>query len=52
MTNNEISKLLVYGDENKADAAATAMNFLKTESAVWKKWVQPDVAERVEAALK
>src|SRR5690606_26969851 len=30
LTNAQISELLVYGDENMADAAATAENFLKT----------------------
>jgi len=51
LTNAEISELLVYGDENKADAAATALNFLKTKSEVWKKWVPADVAEKVESSL-
>lgn len=51
LTNSEISKLLVYGDENKADAAATAKNFLKTQPDVWKKWVQPDVSKKIETAL-
>ena len=51
LSNAQISKLLVYGDENKADAAATAENFLKTEEATWTKWVSPEVADKVRASL-
>jgi len=51
LSNAEISKLLVYGDENNADAEATALNFLKTEKDTWTKWVPADVAEKVEASL-
>jgi glycine betaine/proline transport system substrate-binding protein len=51
LTNAQISALLVYGDENKADAAATAENFLKTEADTWTQWVPADVAERVKASL-
>ncbi|AKR55423.1 hypothetical protein XM25_06305 [Devosia sp. H5989] len=51
LSNAQISKLLVYGDENKADAAATAENFLKTEQDVWTKWVPADVADKVKATL-
>ena len=51
LTNAEISELLVYGDENQADAAATAQNFLKTKEALWSSWVSPAVAEKVKASL-
>jgi glycine betaine/proline transport system substrate-binding protein len=51
LTNAQISALLVYGDENKADAAATAENFLKTEEDTWTKWVPADVADKVRASL-
>ncbi|WDR01231.1 glycine betaine ABC transporter substrate-binding protein [Devosia algicola] len=51
LSNAEISKLLVYGDENQADAEATAVNFLKTEQDTWTKWVSPEIAEKVEASL-
>lgn len=51
LTNAEISELLVYGDENQADAAATAENFLKTKQDLWTKWVPADVAEKVIASL-
>ena len=51
LSNAQISKLLVYGDENKADAADTAANFLKTEQDTWTQWVPADVAEKVMASL-
>lgn len=51
LTNAQISELLVYGDENQADAAATAENFLKTKEDVWTTWVPPEVAEKVRASL-
>jgi glycine betaine/proline transport system substrate-binding protein len=51
LTNAQISALLVYGDENKADAAETAANFLKTNAEVWSKWVPADVAAKVKASL-
>ena len=51
LTNAEISELLVYGDENQADAAETAENFLRTKQDVWTNWVPADVAERVLARL-
>lgn len=51
LTNAEISELLVYGDENQADAADTAQNFLKTKEDLWTGWVPGDVAEKVKASL-
>jgi len=51
LTNDQISSLLVYGDENKADAAATADNFLRTQQDVWTKWVPADIAARIKATL-
>lgn len=51
LTNAQISELLVYGDENKADAAETAENFLKTKEDVWATWVSPEIADKVRASL-
>lgn len=51
LTNAQISELLVYGDENQADAAATADNFLQTKQDVWTRWVPADVAEKVLSSL-
>lgn len=51
LTNAQISKLLVYGEENKAGAAETAENFLRTEQELWTSWVPADVAGRVLSTL-
>jgi len=51
LTNAEISELLVYGEENQADAAATAENFLKTKEDLWTSWVSPEVAEKIKSSL-
>lgn len=47
-----INAILAWGDDNKADAEDTAINFLKTEEATWTAWVPADVAERVKAAVE
>ncbi|UXN73525.1 hypothetical protein N8D56_22280 [Devosia sp. A8/3-2] len=52
LTNAEISELLVYGDENRADAAATAENFLKTKEDLWTSWVSPRSPKRSRQASK
>lgn len=51
LTNAQISELLVYGDENKADAAETAEHFLKTREDIWTTWVSPEIADKVRASL-
>jgi glycine betaine/proline transport system substrate-binding protein len=51
LTNDEISELLVYGDENNAGAEETAENFLRTKEDVWTEWVSPEIAEQVRASL-
>ena len=51
LTNAEISELLVYGDENQADAAETAQNFLRTKQDVRTGWVPAEVADKVLATL-
>jgi glycine betaine/proline transport system substrate-binding protein len=51
LTSQEISELLVYGDENMAGARETAENFLATREDIWTQWVSDDVAERVRASL-
>jgi len=50
LSNDQISKLLVFGLENQAGGEETAENFLNTED-VWMTWVPADVAERVKASL-
>ncbi|GGA62772.1 glycine betaine ABC transporter substrate-binding protein [Pelagibacterium lentulum] len=51
LTNDQISRLLVYGVEELAGAEETAQNFLRTEQDVWTAWVPDDVAERVLSSL-
>lgn len=52
LTNAQISQMLSWGDEHKANSTETAKNFLRTEEAVWTKWVPANVAVAVKAALK
>lgn len=51
LTNTEVGRMLVWGEENKADAQAVAENFLRTEEAIWSRWVPAEVAEAVKASL-
>lgn len=51
MSVDGINAILAWGDDNKADAEATAINFLKTEEDTWTAWVPDDVAEKVKAAM-
>lgn len=51
LTNDQISALLVYGDENNAGAEETARHFLATNEDVWMDWVPAEVAEKVKASL-
>ena len=51
MGTDQINGLLAWADDNKADAEATAENFLKTSEDVWTSWVPAAVAEKVKAAL-
>jgi len=51
LTNAEISEILSYGDSEQADAAATAVNFLKTKEDRWTSWVAPEVAAKIKASL-
>ncbi|VAW16518.1 Glycine betaine/L-proline transport substrate-binding protein ProX (TC 3.A.1.12.1) [hydrothermal vent metagenome] len=51
LSNVEISQMLTWGAENKADAQQTAEYFLKNRAGLWTKWVPKEVAERVKASL-
>lgn len=51
LTNAQVGRMLLWGDENKADARDTAINFLETEPDVWTGWVPSEVADAVNAAL-
>jgi glycine betaine/proline transport system substrate-binding protein len=46
-----MNAMLVYMADNQADGADAAIEFLKTQEAVWKKWVPSSVAKKVKAGL-
>ncbi len=49
--NADISAVLAWGDENKADPEEVAEYFLKNHEAIWTQWVPEDVAGKVKASL-
>jgi glycine betaine/proline transport system substrate-binding protein len=51
LTGGDVSVVLAWGDENGADAAETAENFIATQEGIWTQWVPEDVAERVKSAM-
>jgi glycine betaine/proline transport system substrate-binding protein len=51
LSNVQISKMLSWGDDNKAGARETAENFIKTEEDIWTNWVPADVAEAVKSKM-
>jgi len=50
-SNDVVSKLLAWKDENQATGEDAALHFLETQPEVWKDWVSPEVAKKIEAAL-
>ncbi len=51
LNNVQISQMLDWGAENKANAEETAVNFLKTREDIWTKWVPASAAEAIKASL-
>lgn len=49
--NATISNLIAWKDENKVNHAEAARYFLKENLGIWTRWLSPDVAEKVKAAL-
>ena len=49
--NNLLSKILAWKESEQAEANETAEHFLKTEEAVWTKWVSSDAAKKIKASL-
>ena len=49
--NTLLSKILAWKESEQAEANETAEHFLKTEEAVWTKWVSSDAAKKIKAAL-
>lgn len=49
--NGTIGRVLAWMDDNGGTTEDAARHFLKTYPDLWRQWVTPDVARRVEAAL-
>ncbi|MGB3814397.1 MAG: ABC transporter substrate-binding protein [Shinella sp.] len=49
--NSTVGKILAWMGENHGTTEAGARHFLETYPDMWTKWVAPDVAEKVKAAL-
>ena len=50
-SHDTINKLLVWMTDNQASGESAAKHFLRENPDLWSKWVSPDVAEKVKAAL-
>jgi glycine betaine/proline transport system substrate-binding protein len=50
-SNETVSALLAWQEENKASNEETARHFLETGEKIWSEWVTPAVAEKIKAAL-
>lgn len=51
MERNDVSGLIAWGDDNTADAEATAIHFHWDNKDIWSKWVPTEVAEKVSASV-
>lgn len=49
--NATVNAVLAWKDENQATGEDAALHFLETEPDVWKAWVSPEAAARIEDAL-
>ena len=50
-TNDTVNKLMAWMTDNQATGEDGAKHFLKEHPEIWKAWVTPQVAEKIEAAL-
>ncbi len=50
-TNQDMSQLLAWMDDNQAEPEEAMYHFLENYPQVWKQWVSDDIAANVEAAL-
>ena len=50
-SNDTVSKLMAWETDNQATGEDGAVHFLKESKDIWTKWVPPEVAQKVEAAL-
>lgn len=51
MSNDALNKLLAWMQDNQAAGEAGARHFLENNEDIWSKWVSPDVATKLKAAL-
>ncbi|CAH0529676.1 ABC transporter substrate-binding protein [Vibrio hippocampi] len=51
LTNQQMSQLLAWMEDNQADAEEAMFYFLETYPELWKPWVSPQAAQRIETAL-
>ncbi len=50
-SNDTVSKLMAWMTDNQATGADGAKHFLKNQPDLWAKWVTPEAAEKIKAAL-
>ena len=50
-TNDTVNKLMAWMTDNQATGQDGAREFLRTQPELWEKWVTPEAAEKVKAAL-
>lgn len=50
-SNDTVQKLMAWMTDNQATGEDGAKYFLKNNEAIWSKWVSPDAAQKVKAAL-
>jgi glycine betaine/proline transport system substrate-binding protein len=50
-SNETIGKLMAWMTDNQASGEDGARHFLKENKEIWAKWVSPDAAKKIEAAL-
>ncbi len=49
--NDTVNALLAWMSDQQASGADGALHFLKTQADVWKPWVSPEAADKIQAAL-
>ncbi len=50
-TNQKMSQMLAWMEENQADAEEAMYYFLESSPEVWKPWVSEEIASKVQQAL-
>lgn len=50
-SNDTVNKLMAWMTDNQATGEEGAKHFLEENEDIWTKWVSPEVAEKIKAAL-